>query len=549
MVESLLAPELILANGRLLTVDARDSVCEAVAIAMGRIVALGDAKSVLALRGSKTKVIDLKGRSVLPGLIDSHVHLADNGVAERYKLDCRDFYTNVRSLADVLAKIKEHAAQQEKGTWIIAHGSPMQDSRMPEKRYPNRADLDKATRDHPVAISFGAHLTCLNTKAIEIAGLTKGTAAPAGGEIEHDPATGELTGMLKERAQALARRHFPAYTYEDRKDSMVWSAKQCLAKGVTSVHDIVTDADTVRAYQELVAEGRLPLRVTMLIRIIEADIVPASMLNLGIGTGFGNEWLRIGGVKMSVDGGLTGRNARFSEPYAGELCNCGMIRIQSDELESTVDAYHRAGQRVCIHAMGDVAMDMALDALDKSITAHPRSDHRHRIEHMGNNMCTPDRIARMKRLGILPIPNVAFLHHVAEAMMECLGETRMKKAFNLRQLLDAGLVVTQGSDAPGYWPVDVLRDLGTAVSRRTWQGGTFEPEEGLAIAEALRMCTMTAAYAGFEERVKGSIEPGKLADLTVLSEDLFDVAPAQIKDIPVDMAIVNGTIAYSRQAA
>ncbi len=549
MPESALTPELILTNGRLLSVDPRDRVHEAAGIAMGRIVALGDAKSVLALRGPRTNVIDLKGRTVLPGLIDSHVHLADNGVAERYRLDCRDFYTNVRSLADVLAKIKEQAAQQEKGTWIIAQGSPMQDSRMPEKRYPDRRDLDAAAPDHPVAINFGAHLTCINTRAMAIAGLTKDTVAPAGGHLDHDPATGELTGMLKERAQALARKHFPVHTYEDRKDSIVWSAKQCLAKGITSVHDIVTDAETVRAYHELWAGGRLPIRVTMLVRIIEAEIVPESLLNLGLGPGFGNEWLRIGGVKMSVDGGLTGRNALFSEPYVGEPCNCGMIRIQSDELESTVDAYHRAGQRVCIHAMGDVAMDMALTALDKSITAFPRLDHRHRIEHMGNNMCTPDRIAQMKRLGILPIPNVSFLHHVAESMEECLGEARMQKAFNLRQLLDAGIPLTQGSDAPGYWPVDVLRDLGTAVSRRTWRGGTFGAEEALTISEALRMCTATAAFSSFEERIKGTIELGKLADLTVLSEDLREVAPEHIKDIPVDYAIVDGAIAHARVGA
>jgi predicted amidohydrolase YtcJ len=549
MLESSLTPELILVNGRVMTVDAQDNLTEAVATAMGRIVAIGDSKSVLALRGPKTRVIDLKGRTVLPGLIDSHVHLADNGVAERFRLDCRDFYTNVRSLSDLLAKIKEQAAHQEKGSWIIAQGSPMQDSRMPEKRYPDRRDLDAAAPDHPVAINFGAHLTCINTRAMQIAGLTKHTAAPAGGHLDLDAATGELTGMLKERAQALARKHFPAYTYDDRKDAIIWSAEQCLAKGITSVHDIVTDASTVHAYHELMTERRLPIRVSMLVRVIESEIVPESLLNLGLGPGFGNEWLRLGGVKMSVDGGLTGRNALFSEPYVGEPCNCGMIRIQSDELESTVDAYHRAGQRVCIHAMGDVAMDMALDAIDKSVTAHPRFDHRHRIEHMGNNMVTPARIARMKRLGILPIPNVSFLHHVAEAMAECLGSARMVKAFNLRQMLDAGLPLTQGSDAPGYWPVDVLRDLGTAVSRRTWRGGTFGAEEGLTIAEALRMCTATAAFSSFEERIKGSIESGKLADLTVLSEDPRDVPPENIKNIPVAFTIVDGAIAYESAAA
>ena len=549
MATSALTPDLILTNGQVLTVDADDKTCAAVALAMGRVVATGGSEDVLALRGPKTRAIDLKGRSVLPGLTDSHVHMSDNGVAERYKVDCRDFYTNIRSLEQILDKLREHAAGQSKGTWIVAQGSPMQNSRMPEGRFPDRHDLDKVSLEHPIAINFGAHLTALNSKALALAGITRETEAPAGGEIEHDPGTGEPTGMLKERAQAIARKHFPAYSYEDRKNAIIWSGEQCLAKGVTTVHDIVTTPETVRAYQELAMEGRLPVRVVMMIRVIEAQFKPENLLNLGIGTGFGSDWVKIGGVKMSIDGGLTGRNARFSEPYVGEPCNCGMIRIESDELESTVDAFHKVGLRVCLHAMGDVAMDMALDVLDRSITAHPRDDHRHRIEHMGNNMVTPERIDRMKRLGILPVPNVAFLHHVAEAMNDCLGPERMKKAFNLRQMIDAGLVVTQGSDAPGYWPVDVLRDLGTAVSRQTWQGGTFDLEESLSVDEALRMCTMTAAYSAFDERIKGSIEPGKLADLTVLSEDIYDVAPERIKDIPVDYSIVNGSLAYTRAGA
>lgn len=543
-----LEPQLILANGRVHTVDAHDSTVEAVAVAMGRIVAVGDSRSVLALRGRTTDVVDLAGRSLIPGLIDPHVHLADNGTAERQKLDCRDFYTNVRSLADILDTIRTQAARQDSGTWIVAHGSPMQDSRMPEGRYPNRHDLDAATSVHPVAINFGAHLTVVNSRALELAGLGKDSEPPPGGGFGRHPETGELTGMLQERAQRLIRGVLPEYDDNARKEGIIWSASKCLARGITSVHDIVVDADTVRTYQELMTEDRLPLRVTLLVRIIEAAIGRESLLNLGIHTGFGNAWLRIGGVKMSIDGGLTGRLARFSAPYVGEPCHCGLIRIPTEELESTVEAYHRAGHRVCIHAMGDVAMDMALDALDKALTAYPRTNHRHRIEHMGNNMCTPERIARIRRLDVLPIPNMSFLHYLAESLLESLGPTRMEKAFNMRQLLDAGIPLTQGSDAPGYWPVDVLRDLGTAASRRTWRGGTFEPEERLTVAEALRMCTATAAYAGFEERVKGSIEPGKLADLVVLAEDLYDVAPERIKDIPVDLTIVDGRIAYTRAA-
>ena len=168
----------------------------------------------------------------------------------------------------------------------------------------------------------------------------------------------------------------------------------------------------MRAYQELVLEGLLPIRVSLLIRILEAKIVPESLLNLGIKTGFGNDWLRIGGVKMSIDGGITGRVAAFNEPYADDPCRCGLIRIPSEELDETVDAYHKAGHRVCIHAIGDKAMDMALDSIEKAVTALPRADHRHRIEHLGNWMITKERLARIRRLEVLPVPNVPFLHHI-----------------------------------------------------------------------------------------------------------------------------------------
>ena len=548
-MHSALAPDLILANGRVLSADPDNRIFEAVAVKMGRIVAVGSSADMLELRGSRTETIDLKGRTVIPGLTDPHVHLADDGAASLNKIDVRDFGTNVRSIPHILEVVRAQAREVPPGTWILGTGSPMQDFRMPEKRFPRREELDAAAPDHPVSIGFGAHVTIANSRALALAHVTKETVAPGGGAIELDPSTGEPTGKLVERAQFLVRDVIPAFTYEQMKEGIVHAMGRALRRGVTTIHDIVTNSETVRAYQELVNERRLPIRASLLLRILEAKIVPESLLNLGIKTGFGNDWLRIGGVKMSIDGGITGRVAAFYEPYEDDPCRCGLIRIPAEELDETVDAYHKAGHRVCIHAIGDRAMDMALDAIEKALEAAPRSDHRHRVEHLGNWMITKERLARIRRLEVLPVPNIPFLHYIWDSLLACMGPKRLEGSFGIKTLLESGIPITSGSDGPGYWPADPLRDMGTSVSRRIWSGGTIGYEEAIPAAAALRMFTINAAYNGFDERIKGSIEPGKLADLAVLAEDPLAIAPERIKDIPVDMTIVDGRIAFVHENA
>ena len=543
-----LSPDLVLTNAAVLTADASDSEAEAVAVWGGRIGAVGSARDIEALADARTRKIDLKGRCVLPGLTDPHVHFADGGAAMMNRIDCRDFYSNVRSIPQIAEKIKEQASKQPSGTWIVAHGSPMQNFRMPEKRFPDRRDLDEAAPDHPVSINFGAHITIANTRALELAGIDAATPAPAGGAIEFAE-NGEPTGKLVERAQYLVRNVVPKYSYEQMKEGVLFAADRCLSRGITNIHDIVTNDASIRAYQELVDEGTLPIRVSLLIRVIEAAIRRESLLNLGIKTGFGDDWLRIGGVKMSIDGGITGHVAKFYEPYVDDPCHEGLIRIEQDELDETVEAYHRAGHRVCIHAIGDVAMDMALRSLEKALQASPRTDHRHRIEHLGNWLVDAERMDIITRNGILPVPNIPFMHFIWESLLDCIGDKRLENSFNIRDMLEAGLQITSGSDGPAYWPLDSLRDLGTAVSRRTWTGKTVGADQAVSVREAIRMFTINAAYNAFEEKIKGSIEPGKLADFAVLAENPYTVAPEKIKDIPVDMTIVNGRVAYARDGA
>ncbi|MEK7379194.1 MAG: amidohydrolase, partial [Candidatus Binatota bacterium] len=402
----------------------------------------------------------------------------------------------------------------------------------------------RAIPDHPVSIAFGAHITIANSKALALARITRDTPDPAGGAIRRDPQTGEPTGELHERAQLILKKVVPEFNYIQLKDGIVFALNQCLERGVTTIHDIVRSGDPVRAYQELLREGRLHARVNLLPRVIESHIGSKSLIELGLITGFGNEWLRIGGVKMSIDGGITGRNACFYEPYEDDPHNHGIIRIEQDELNDTLLKCHQAGLRCCVHAIGDRAFDMALNAYENAIQKSPRKDHRHRIEHMGNWLSTPERMQRLVRSAIIAIPNISIGYYVGDAILDCLGEKRLAKAFPFRTLLKNGVTIAGGSDAPGYWPVDPLRDISACVSRRMRWGDVLVPEERISVGEAFAMHTTTAAFVGFEENQKGTLEVGKLADIAVLPEDPFEVQPEKIKDLKVEMTIVGGEIKY-----
>ncbi|HEX4987388.1 MAG TPA: amidohydrolase, partial [Candidatus Binatia bacterium] len=427
-------PDLILFNGKIRSFASDDATHEAVACAGARIVATGKSDDVRRLAGPDTQSIDLQGRTTIPGLTDTHVHLSEKGTAEMELIDCRDFYTDVHSIADILERLAKRAAEAPKGSWLIAHGSPMQDFRLTDKRFPDRHDLDRAIPDHLVSVSFGAHITVGNSKALEAAKITRDTPDPAGGAIHKDPQTGEPTGELHERAQLILKKVAPEFNYLQLKDGIVFALNQCLERGVTTVHDIVRSGEPVRAYQEIYREGRMHARVSILPRVIESDIGSRSLIELGLTTGFGNEWLRVGGVKMSIDGGITGRNACFYDPYEDDEHNYGIIRIQQDELNDTVQKCHDAGLRCCVHAIGDRAFDMALDAYENAVQKSPRKDHRHRIEHMGNWLSTPERMQRMVRSGIIAIPNIAIGYYVGDAILDCVGEKRLTKAFPFRTL-------------------------------------------------------------------------------------------------------------------
>jgi len=541
-------PDLILVSGRVLTMDASDTVAEAVAIKDDRILAVGRTDEIETLAGSRTKRIDLKGRAALPGLADVHVHLASDATRKGDAVEARDFYIpTIRSIADIQEEISARTAHVPPGTWLTVLGSPMQDFRLAERRLPTRHELDAAAPDHPTYMTFGAHSTVANTLALKLKGVTRDTPSPQGGTVVMDQETGEPTGLLRERAQYLVKSREAGMPPEALAEAILSELQTCAVRGVTTVHDIVINRDEVRAYQLLERSGRLPVRVQIVPRVIESSFSKESLLDLGILHGFGSDWLRVGGIKMSIDGGFTGKNAAFSEPLAldGEE-NPGLIRIKQDELDETVWRYHEMGMRCCVHAIGDVALDMVLEAFEKALARLPRQDHRHRVEHLGNWMMTPERIERTRRLGILPIANPSFLHFLGQEILDSLGPERTAGAFPFRTLLDHGFPLAWGSDAPGYWPIDPLRDLGTAVSRSSFRGLELAPEERISMREALRAQTANAAYTGFQEAKLGSLEPGKLADVAVLAEDPFVFPPDRFRELPVDLTITGGRVVHRR---
>lgn len=542
-----LAADLLLVNGRVLTMDADNTVAQAVAVRDGKIVAVGSTREIEPLAGGSTRVIDLDGRTVMPGLTDCHVHLASDSSRSVDAVECRDLYdSGIDSVAAIVSRIRQWAVSMPPGRWIVARGSPLADCRLRERRLPTRAELDAAAPGNPAYISFGAHVVIANTRALRECGVTRDTPSPQGGAVIKDPATGEPTGELRERAQFLVKRKESAIDPDVLAERIAIELEKCSHRGVTTIHDVVITREEVQAYQLLARAGRLPVRVHMLIRVIESSFSKESLLDLGLVHGLGSPWLSIGGIKMSIDGGFTGRNAAFREPLAGDSGHhLGLIRIDQRELDETVDLYHAQGMRICTHAIGDVAMDMILDAYEKALHKRPRADHRHRVEHMGNWMMTPERVARAKRLGILPIANPPFLFFLGDPVVEMLQRRVTEGGFPFRTLWNAGFPLSFGSDAPGYYPVDPLRDLGTAVAHQTLSGQRVSANEVLTRHEALRSQTINAAYTGFQERTLGSIEVGKLADLAVLGDDPLTFAPERFQELPVDITIAGGEVVHA----
>ena len=533
---------MILWGGNIITVDARRPAARAVAIKDGRILKVGSDEEVKALAGNKTRRVALRGRTVTPGFIDSHQHLSQYGT-DLLQIDCSP--KRCKTIEDIQKAVLLEAKRKPAGEWV--RGVGYDDTKTPAGRTLSRWDLDEVAPDHPVLIQqISGHWGVANSKALEIGGVREDAGDPKGGAYGRDAGSGRLNGILYEQAEFAFVFEgttgqppiIPPFSLKDRLRGMKLAADRYLASGITSVHDALVSAKTLETYQEARKKGDLKLRVYMLISI---EYLP-QLRGLNLKTGFGNEWLKIGGVKILADGGIAGRTAYLSEPYVGSE-DRGILALESEQvLHELIRQGHSAGFQVCVHANGDRVIEMALDGFEKALDEFPRKDHRHRLEHC--TVVNPEILKRIKKLRILVTPFGSYIYHHGEKMIPHYGARRVEMMFAHRSFLDYGIPVSGSSDNP-CGPYEPLLAIQSCVTRRSAKGEVLGAQQRIDVVEAISIYTVASAYASFEEDLKGSIAAGKLADLIVLGEDPRRVNPDEIKDIPVLMTMVGGEFEYA----
>lgn len=527
--------ERIFVNADVLTLDATVPRATAVVAVGDRIGFVGDRAGANAFAHAGAEEIDLGGAFVVPGLIEAHNHMIGFGLGLA-EVNAR--FPAVASIADLTTAIGARAAARPVGRWVTARG--YDDNKLAERRHPTRQDLDAVAPQHPVLVVNGSgHMSVANSLALRMAGVTGRSVAPQGGQIVLDE-SGAPTGLLQETAQELVRRLIPEPTVADLVGALRRCGERYLAAGITSSHTAgLNSAEELTAHQLAVDEGALPVRTYAM---IGAPLLRHA-IDLGLRTGLGDHRLRIGPAKFFSDGSLIGRTAAVSEPFLADPRpdNLGLEMVPQEELDARVDGAHAAGFQVATHAIGDRAIGMVLDAYDRALTANPRRDHRHRIEHCG--ICRPDLIARIARAGYLAVSQPIFVTEYGDGFLRHLGPERARLTYPFRSLLDAGVELVFSSDCPvsAYQP---LLGIQAAVTETTGSGTPYAPAEALTPHEALRLYTAAGARASFEETDKGSVAVGKLADLTVLARDPAAVPPDEIGRIPVLATIIGGETAY-----
>jgi len=522
----MLSADLVILNANVITLNPRQPRAQALAVKEGKIVAAGSNDEVGGYVDGETRVLDVDGKTVVPGFVDCHVHMTGFG-QQLQALDLRD----VKSIGDMKDRIRRYAENNPGKTWIL--GGRWDHERFAERRYPNRWDLDEAVPDKPVfLVRVCGHVGVANTKALKLAGITRDTIVE-GGKVDVDEVSGEPTGILRENALNLVWRVVPKSSEAELEEAILGACRRAVEEGLTGVHWIVDSPEELRLIQKLWREGKLPLRVYL--------GIPAKLLDeavrLGLATGFGDDMLKLGFVKIFADGSLGARTAALKEPYSDKPETSGMLLLSQRKLNQLILEAHRAGWQVAVHAIGDRAIESVLKAFSKVLRRHPSMNHRHRVEHC--SVLNPRLIRWMKRLGLIASVQPHFI--VSDFwVVDRVGVERARWVYPFKTLIREGVVVASGSDCP-VEPISPILGVWAAVARKTFK------EESLTVEEALKTYTVNAAYVSFDEDKKGIIEVGKLADLTVLSEDLFSVPPEKIREINVEMTIVGGKIVYEKR--
>jgi predicted amidohydrolase YtcJ len=517
-------PSLILYNANIHTVNTRQPHAEALAIADGRIVAVGSNDEVKALASAGSKKLDLEGKTVLPGFIDAHAHPAESGREHLRMVAC-----DSDSTESIQAALRRRAGQTPANEWVL--GFLYDDGKTPHPL--TRAELDAAVPEHSVLVRHrGGHTVFVNSRALELAGVNENTPDPQGGRFARD-ASGRHNGYVADNATAVFDKLIKLdYTRDDYREGVKLISKMLAQKGVTSVGDATTSTEDLQAYQDARDASELGTRVYCLMQLATLD----RMIAAGVRTGFGDEWVRVGAVKQFADGSISERTARLSQAYDGMPGYFGLLLESREELYENARKAHAAGWQLATHANGDVAIDEVLGVYEQVQREIPRRDPRFRIEHC--TLVNPLLVARMRALKVIPVTFSCYVYFHGD-VMHFYGDERMKQMFAMRDLIDAGLHPPDSSDYTAS-PSEPMMWLQSQVTRTDPRGHTWGANQRITVEEAIRAGTLNGAYASFEENLKGSLEAGKLADLVVLGQDPMSVEPGSLMKIPVERTMVGG---------
>jgi predicted amidohydrolase YtcJ len=538
-----LFPDLILLNGQIFTLDDKNTIAQAVAVKDGRIVAVGGDAEIEALSGPGTCHIDVGENAVIPGIFDSHNHFMEVGAKlSQIRLD------ECQSPEEMMELVRERAKDTPPGEWIVGQG--WNEGNFADGRLPTRHDIDPATSQHPVILMRFFNTDVINAYALRLAGITRDTPDPSGGKIERD-AGGEPNGLLRASAKTLVRHLIPKPTMEQMKDSLRLACGEMHRFGITSVIDPGLYPQEIRAYQSFYQDGDLSVRVNLMpnwhgFQDDESETqLDYRAKELGIYSGLGNEWLRIGGLKMAIDGGTTPHTAYMYEPYEGDTELVAFNRLELDALYRYFRTAQELGWDVGIHCCGDHAQDMAVDTFARVAREVPRPDARHNIVHA--YFPTPRALDQMAEYNIAAVLQPTFIYWEGDLLFRDVGERRAQNYKPVRKYLDRGIVVTASSDVTSTVSANPFIALYALVTRKNKLGQHIAPHEAVSREEGLRAYTTWGTWLTREEDVKGTIEVGKLADMAVLDRDYFAVPDKEIKDIQVDMTIVDGKMVWKRE--
>lgn len=539
--------EKIFINGEIVTLDAKGTIAEAVAVKNGIIVAVGSTEEVNKFKGEGTEVVDLEGRALSPGFFDSHSHFPMSGIQSLFRVELTSPPVgNIRCVADMLAKIRERVAVTPKGEWIIGVG--YDDTLIEEKRHLTKDELDSISVDHPIILAhISVHLGVANTPALKIMNITKDTPEPEGSLIEKDPVTGELTGLLAELPfMNFYFKHLPPLTMEQGIAAIEKSVEQYASQGVTTVQvGLLSDIPSLEQLIAAKQQGKLPLRVNIW-------TTPNMVIGLADGTtkveGLEESGFTFRTAKTFVDGSIQGYTGYLSEPYhtvpKGQSADyrCAAVMPRED-LVAKVKHWHRQGLQIALHGNGDGAIDDILYAYEEAQKDFPRKDARHLVIH--SQMAREDQLDKMQELEVSPSFFCLHTYYWGDRHRDIfIGQERAFRIDPTKSALDRGMKFSIHTDTP-VTPINQLYSVWSATNRISTGGNVIGAEQRIPAEEALKAATLYAAWQAFEEDNRGSIEPGKLADVIVLSDNPLNV-PDKIRDINVLATYVGGNQVYKR---